>query len=327
MTKLSRWVGTLEVIEGPYEDKSPWIYDDRDDPFVVRFRVRPLVWLEKERAVPIRDDSVWNALSFTRGVDKSGSSWTGKLRASLAEIDQRDALFLEALLTQQAADGRAYPVDEREYQSFVRQRIRRVDRAVAVTVPSDERQTSEPPPVADTDSEIRQSIRMQALVAEVGSKMGHNIWIPRSDRARVEALLTGDRLALLDILPLNYDDTTLRTIENIDVLWLKGRAIVRAFEVEHSTSVYSGILRMADLLALQPNMDIKLHIVAPGSRRDKVFQEIQRPVFSLLDRGPLAESCSLLSYESLTDLAKQPHLSHYNDSVLDEYAEYAEEAD
>ena len=62
---------------------------------------------------------------------------------------------------------------------------------------------------------------------------------------------------LLDVLPLNYDETTLRTIEQIDVLWLKRRSIVRAFEIEHTTAVYSGILRMADLLALQPNMDIK----------------------------------------------------------------------
>lgn len=45
---------------------------------------------------------------------------------------------------------------------------------------------------------------------------------------------------------------------------------------------------MADLLALQPNMDIKLHIVAPEARREKVFSEIRRPVFSLLDRAPLA---------------------------------------
>jgi hypothetical protein len=42
----------------------------------------------------------------------------------------------------------------------------------------------------------------------------------------------------------------------------EGCSIVRAFEVEHTTSVYSGILRMADLLALQPNMDIKLQFVA-----------------------------------------------------------------
>jgi hypothetical protein len=41
---------------------------------------------------------------------------------------------------------------------------------------------------------------------------------------------------VLERLPLNYDDTTLHTIERIDVLWLRGRSIKRAFEVEHTTS-------------------------------------------------------------------------------------------
>ena len=65
----------------------------------------------------------------------------------------------------------------------------------------------------------------------------------------------------------------MKTIEQIVVLWIKKRSIVRAFEVEHTTSVYSGLLRMADLLAMQPNLKIKLHIVAPESRRDKVLRE------------------------------------------------------
>lgn len=130
--------------------------------------------------------------------------------------------------------------------------------------------------------------------------------------------------SIIERLPFSYDEVTLRTIENIDVLWLRGRSIVRAFEVEHTTSVYSGILRMADLLALQPNMDIKLHIVAPASKREKVFQEIRRPVFSLLEHGPLAETCTYLSYESLRELAEQKHLAHLSDTVLDEYAEEAE---
>ena len=119
--------------------------------------------------------------------------------------------------------------------------------------------------------------------------MGLSIWIPRADRGGVLKEWKDGGQNLLERLPLNYDDTTLRTIEQIDVLWLRGRSIVRAFEVEHTTSVYSGILRMADLLALQPNMDIKLHIVAPGAKPEKVFQEIRRPVFSLLEKGPLAE--------------------------------------
>lgn len=123
---------------------------------------------------------------------------------------------------------------------------------------------------------------------------------------------------------MNYDDATLRTIENIDVIWLKGRSIVRAFEVEHTTAVYSGILRMADLLALQPNMDIRLHIVAPESRKQKVFTEIQRPVFSLLERAPLSESCSFISYDAVEELLQMRHLGHLSDSVLEEYSEYAE---
>jgi hypothetical protein len=46
-------------------------------------------------------------------------------------------------------------------------------------------------------------------------------------------------------------------------------------------------------------MDIRLHIVAPAERREKVFSEIRRPVFSLLEKGPLADSCTYLSYESV----------------------------
>ena len=93
--------------------------------------------------------------------------------------------------------------------------------------------------------------------------------------------------------------------------------------MEHTTAIYSGLLRMADLLALQPNIDIKLHIVAPEHRRDKVLDEIQRPVFALLDKGPLANSCTFLSYDALEELRRQDHLAHMSDSVLEEYEEAA----
>ena len=119
-----------------------------------------------------------------------------------------------------------------------------------------------------------------------------SIWVPRADRAAVLNYWKAPDGALLDRLPLNYDDATLKTIERIDVLWLRGRSIRRAFEVEHTTSIYSGLLRMADLMALQPNMDIQLYIVAPDERRDKVLEEISRPVFALLERGPLARLCA-----------------------------------
>jgi hypothetical protein len=65
---------------------------------------------------------------------------------------------------------------------------------------------------------------------------------------------------------------------------------------------------MADLLALQPNTNIKLHIVAPAERRDKVLSEIRRPVFSLLDNQPPAKRCTFLAYEDLAALMANKHL-------------------
>ena len=71
-------------------------------------------------------------------------------------------------------------------------------------------------------------------------------------------------------------------------------------------------------------MDIRLHIVAPSDKRDKVLREIRRPVFSLLERGPLYDQCSFLSYDSIDSLAEAPHLSHMSDTIIKEYEEIAE---
>lgn len=321
LTRLSRWFMLLEVIEGPFIDDKP-VFVTENDPFVVRFRVRPTVWLDIDMGIPIHDDAIWAGLSFTRGLEKGSIGWTGKVRGSLVRLDDRDGTFLAEKLTAQAAQGKTYPLGEQDARKLATHTVNRPDKVVTVSVPEDAGTVE----VAEVipEAETRESIHIQALIATIGARMGMSIWIPRSDRGGVLKEWKNEGNNLLERLPLNYDDTTLRTIEQIDVLWLRGRSIIRAFEVEHTTSVYSGILRMADLLALQPNMDIKLHIVAPEAKRDKVFQEIRRPVFSLLEKGPLAESCTYLSYDSLRELAAQKHLSHLSDTVLDEYAEEAE---
>ena len=180
---------------------------------------------------------------------------------------------------------------------------------------------------ASDEAEIRESMQVQAILADLGLRMGFKIWIPKPDRGRVLKAWTPSADGLLDELPFNYEATTLKTIEAIDVIWVRNRSIVRAFEVEHTTSVYSGILRMADLLALQPNMSIKLHLVAPETKREKVFREIRRPVFSLLEGRPLAEVCTFISYDSVKEIKALPHGKHMTDSVIEDFEEWAEDAE
>lgn len=313
MTKLSRWVGVLEVQSEPFTDNTPR-FVEADDPYVLRFQVRPIVWLPKDQTVPIREGDVWGSLSFTKDVSSETPYWTGKLRTPLIEIDQADGSFLERRLLAQVEGGKSFPIPNKEWEKHCGLQVRREDKVVQVVVPEPE----------DDAPTIRESTQIQATLAQIGSAMSMRIWIPRNDRTAVLAEWKGDHEPILDTLPLNYDETTLKTIEQIDVLWLRKRSIIRAFEVEHTTSIYSGLLRMADLLALQPNMDIRLHIVAPSERREKVFQEVLRPVFSLLERGPLSECCTFLSYDTVRALAQDKNLAYLSDRVLDEYAEEAE---
>jgi hypothetical protein len=108
---------------------------------------------------------------------------------------------------------------------------------------------------------------------------------------------------MLSVIPTQFNAATTRTIELIDVLWLRGNSIIAAFEVEATTSIYSGLLRMRDLLALQPNLDIRLFLVAPEDRRDKVEQEIGRPTFARGER-PLPKVCGFLAFDKLVETVK-----------------------
>ena len=327
LTRLSRWCGVLQVESDVYYDNSP-IHDDLD-PFTIRFKVRPIVVLEPELAIPIHDDKVWSTLTITNQYERRHSNWTGFFRGSLNRFEDSDGSYLLKLLKKQQSNPESYSLTEKDRRQLVRRRkVRTLYREVEVEVPDleDDDAVLEAEIVELTkETNSRESIQMQAKVAQIGAEMRFRIWVPRNDRARVlEHIPTGMREKFLDALPLNYDDTTLRTVEQIDVLWLKGRSIARAFEIEHTTAIYSGLLRMADLLALQPNMDIRLHIVAPDNKRERVLREIRRPVFSLLDRGPLYDQCSFLSYDSIVSLAETQHLSHMSDTIIAEYEESTE---
>ena len=64
------------------------------------------------------------------------------------------------------------------------------------------------------------------------------LWTLKALSERIAELLSDrERSPRLDELPLNNDVTTLSTIEQIDVIWLKGRSIARAFQVEHTTAM------------------------------------------------------------------------------------------
>jgi len=141
----------------------------------------------------------------------------------------------------------------------------------------------------------------------------------------VEGHRFADLPRLKEELPLQFDEATNRTIELIDVLWLKGNAIVAAFEIESTTSIYSGLLRMSDLIAMQPNLNIPLYLVAPDERREKVITEVNRPTFSQLS-PPMNQMCRFISFSALRERISQVAfvIRHLKPDFLEELSESCE---
>ena len=327
LTDVSRWCGALRVDSDVFFDETPFFGDS--GLFPVRFKVSPIVTLELESAIPMLDDSVWNTLSFTKGLEKTNRSWVGVIQNPLRAFEDIDGEEMLEVLKKEQSNPRIFPLTDAQKTRLSRKGvIRTLSGNVQVEIPTREDEDMESNGKIDESvpaSTSRESIKMQAKVARIGAEMGFHIWVPKNDKSRVlQYISQGLSEKFTDALPFNYNDATLRTIEEIDVIWIQHESIVRAFEIEHTTAIYSGLLRMADLLTLQQNIDIRIHIVAPTERRDKVFSEIRRPVFAFLRRGPISKLCSFLAYESINTLAETEYLPHLNDSVIEEHEEFAE---
>jgi hypothetical protein len=141
-------------------------------------------------------------------------------------------------------------------------------------------------------------VRMQWKLASLGLKAGEKIWVPTADQGRIRSAFEFDafeeQFATGIDLPKNY-------FENIDVVWKEEFRIDAAFEVENSTSIYSGLLRFADLNVVAPNTTYPMFIVAPSERRNRVREQLLRPTFRRLE---LKEKVRFLSYEAVDEIDK-----------------------
>jgi hypothetical protein len=140
---------------------------------------------------------------------------------------------------------------------------------------------------------------MQWRLIRLGQLAKCDVWIPRNDQPK---RYEGHQFRDFVLQEFHQTLDVPRSIENIDVVWKFGPySIKSAFEIEHSTSVYSGILRLSDLRAEAPNSNYPLFIVASEDRRRKVFDELRRPTFS----GPclrLNEVIKFLGYQKLREI-------------------------
>jgi type II restriction enzyme len=153
--------------------------------------------------------------------------------------------------------------------------------------------------------EASEHTQAQHVLIRIGRALGYDVFVARNDRSRT---CHGESFAMLSLstLPsLNLPPDVQSTVELIDVLWfVKGEPkLVCAFEVEQSTSIYSGILRMKDLAFSVPDQQAHFYLVAPEVREQEVVAQMLRPALQgggpafrlgYIPSGELKEQCDAL---------------------------------
>ena len=138
--------------------------------------------------------------------------------------------------------------------------------------------------------------QIQTFIGSIGTTKGYDVWIPANDRNRLDWTLA-HKFPSRDELPSRYRAID-EVVRGIDVVWLqRGSSEMRAmFEVEHSTQIYSALLRFNDLHLMEPNLKPKFSIVANDVRRALFLRQINRPTFKL---SGLGEVCNFLEYKDV----------------------------
>ncbi len=150
--------------------------------------------------------------------------------------------------------------------------------------------------LAPPEREMSEHLRMQWLLLKMGCQAGEKVWAPRNDQQRITSEYNFADFAETFAAGL---DTQVKYVENIDVVWKEEFRIDAAFEIENSTSIYSGLLRFADLAMVAPNTVYPMFIVAPGERRQRVREQLARPSFRHLG---IHEKVRYLSYERVNEI-------------------------
>lgn len=139
--------------------------------------------------------------------------------------------------------------------------------------------------------------QIQTLIAGIGNVKGYDIFIPNNNTCKLDWSLI-KKFQTLPTIPHGFD--AIRSIlSEIDVVWVKkgNNFIEGLFEVEHSTPIYSGLLRFNDVLLTDSKVS-QFSIVSNDSRRELFSRQVFRPTFI---RSGLAELVSFFEYTNIFD--------------------------
>jgi type II restriction enzyme len=133
--------------------------------------------------------------------------------------------------------------------------------------------------IQENNQEENLHTEMQFHLLKIGSALGYDVIAAQNDKSKSYNNSSFSFHCLPEFPHMDSDKNTINTIKMIDVLWFQKstKNIIGAFEVEKSTSIYSGILRLIDLAHTIADGNEVLYIIIPDHREKDVRMQLSRP--------------------------------------------------
>lgn len=141
----------------------------------------------------------------------------------------------------------------------------------------------------------RQHLRIQYQISEWGLKNHRRVHVAVNDKNKIKENLPD----ILDDVPKFHIEKILNIARRIDVLFFTEDLdiLTHAFEVEHTPTMYSGLLRLNDIAEGYPSDKVKYFIISDEENRKKFNQELERPSFSMLRKY----NCMFRNYKEVNE--------------------------
>ena len=138
--------------------------------------------------------------------------------------------------------------------------------------------------------------QVQSILAAIGTKKDCDVWLPTSDRGRLDLSLAPRVTWCVELAPRFGPAQSVMC--DVNVIWIeRGSGHPRAmFEVEHSTPIYSGLLRFNDIHLCSRSLSTTFAIVSNDARRSLFSRQVQRPTFVA---SGLSELCTFMRYDDV----------------------------
>ncbi len=123
--------------------------------------------------------------------------------------------------------------------------------------------------------EIQNHATAQRALIELGNLLGFDTYLPPEDRGRIVNGIKLEEIAALKEIPQFTHQRLLDTVKHIDVIWFRDEWPIFCFEVEESTDVTKGLLRLYQIRQL----NMTPIIVGQENKRSKFQAEIEKDPF------------------------------------------------